>query len=92
MDEWVGEERLDTRKVQYPTVKDGAATPSKKIATPSSPPTPSTSSTQGQDLINGSAVLAAALQKKISRKRKIPMPSSQPSSEPEVSYKYFFIY
>ncbi|KAF4526222.1 hypothetical protein B566_EDAN001907 [Ephemera danica] len=80
LDEWVTEERLDTRKVQFPR-KDipashsGLQTP-KKIgggcALPSSrpctPPPPITTT----ELLNGNAVLAAALQKKLTRKRKLP--------------------
>ncbi|RZF47713.1 hypothetical protein LSTR_LSTR005977 [Laodelphax striatellus] len=91
LDEWVLEDRLDTRKVQFPRRdKDGAptaagiGTPKKTVTSsggqsqttttnreptscpssrPSSPP-------HNSELVNGSAVLAAALQKKISRKRK----------------------
>ncbi|KAJ4428621.1 hypothetical protein ANN_24666 [Periplaneta americana] len=75
LDEWVTEERLDTRKVQFPR-RDGPAqaagtgTPKKlgggnnSVSRPASPPA-------GPEMqLNGSAVLAAALQKKISRKRK----------------------
>ncbi|CAG2058947.1 unnamed protein product [Timema podura] len=78
LDEWVTEERLDTRKVQFPR-RDGSSqgtgmsTP-KKIGMggsgtngPSRPGSP-----VGGELVNGSAVLAAALQKKMSRKRKGP--------------------
>lgn len=78
LDEWVTDEYLDTRKVQFPR-KDGTATGTntgvstpKRVTTthpnvsrPSSPvqaPTP--------ELVNGNAVLAAALQKRMSRKRK----------------------
>ncbi|XP_052750754.1 histone acetyltransferase Tip60 isoform X5 [Galleria mellonella] len=84
LDEWVGETWLDTRKVQFPR-RDGAPTggtttpkkthigsgglpgePRQLISRPASP-------TLGHDstsLVNGGAVLAAALQKKINRKRK----------------------
>ncbi|KAG7302051.1 Histone acetyltransferase KAT5 [Plutella xylostella] len=84
LDEWVGESWLDTRKVQFPRrdgapVKDGSTTPKKThigsggeprqlISRPASPTlihheAPSS-------LVNGGAVLAAALQKKMNRKRK----------------------
>ncbi|KOX74812.1 Histone acetyltransferase Tip60 [Melipona quadrifasciata] len=70
LDEWVMEDCLDTRKVQYPrrdgtTPGTGAATPKKQA--PSRPPSPSSLSNEP---VNGSAVLQAALQKKMSRKRK----------------------
>lgn len=74
LDEWVTEERLDTRKVQFPrrdvpSQAGGTGTPKKlgggnSLSRPASPP-------GGPEMqLNGSAVLAAALQKKISRKRK----------------------
>lgn len=81
LDEWVTEERLDTRKVQYPrkdgttgTAGTGTSTPNRKVenisilsqsrpASPLSVP-PSVQNTDA-------TVLSAALQKKISRKRKI---------------------
>lgn len=81
MDEWVTEERLDTRKVQYPrkdglttgTSGTGASTPNRKaenisILSQSRPASPlSVPSTQSND----PTVLSAALQKKIARKRKV---------------------
>lgn len=84
LDEWVNEEYLDTRKVQFPR-KDGtttgqntgATTPKKHTAsvysTIHSVPTTSrpTSPVSNSELVNGCAVLAAALQKKINRKRKV---------------------
>lgn len=83
LDEWVAEEYLDTRKVQFPR-KDGTTTgqntgvttpkrnaipmtPGGPPSRPVSPVAPSTSS----ELVNGNAVLAAALHKKMSRKRKV---------------------
>jgi histone acetyltransferase HTATIP len=74
LDEWVTEERLDTRKVQFPrrdgpSQIGGTGTPKKlgggnSLSRPASPP-------GGPEIqLNGNAVLAAALQKKISRKRK----------------------
>lgn len=76
LDEWVREEDLDTRKVQFPR-KDGlttgqnttgVSTPKRLIST-SRP----TSPVHHQDVqVNGNTVLAAALQKKFNRKRKAP--------------------
>lgn len=84
LDGWVTEEFLDTRKVQFPR-KDGTTTgqntgvttPKKVILNMStaaivpiqSRPTSPVSS--NEQLVNGSAVLAAALQKKNNRKRKV---------------------
>ncbi|KAK6621343.1 Histone acetyltransferase KAT5 [Polyplax serrata] len=93
LDEWVTEERLDLRKVQFPrkdgTKEPGCATPKRiglgggaipssggsvtpqpvererQASRPTSPVTPIQS-----DFISGSTVLATALQKKMSRKRK----------------------
>lgn len=78
LDEWVPEEDLDTRKVQFPR-KDGlttgqnttgVSTPKRLISTsrPTSPIHHHTPDIQ----VNGNAVFAAALQKKINRKRKAP--------------------
>lgn len=89
LDEWVLEDDLDTRKVQFPR-KDGlttgqnttgVSTPKRLISTsrPTSPVHHQTPDVQ----VNGSAVLAAALQKKINRKRKttsISAPPLTPSS------------
>lgn len=82
LDEWVTEERLDTRKVQYPrkdgmttgTSGTGASTPKIKvepisILSQSRPASPL--SLPPVVLNNDATVLSAALQKKISRKRKI---------------------
>lgn len=77
LDEWVAEDALDTRKVQFPrrdvNTGTGVSTPKKihigggttstsTVSRPTSPVIP--------ELVNGSAVLAAAIQKKINRKRK----------------------
>lgn len=79
------EDFLDTRKVQFPR-KDGTTTGQntgvttpKKLNLPAAMPTSSrpASPVSGNELVNGSAVLAAALQKKINRKRKAP-PLQQP--------------
>lgn len=77
LDDWVTEEHLDTRKVQFPR-KDGtttgqntgATTPKRFSISAISRPTSPKADTDG-DLVNGNAVMAAALQKKISRKRKV---------------------
>ncbi|XP_033221113.1 histone acetyltransferase Tip60-like [Belonocnema kinseyi] len=81
LDEWVTEDCLDTRKVQYPhrdvtAPGTGAATPKKQ--TQSRPPSPVTISTEP---VNGSAVLQAALQKKIARKRKATFLDNEDSQE-----------
>lgn len=88
MDEWVREEDLDTRKVQFPrkdglttgqNTTTGASTPKRVIST-SRPPSPiPLSQAPGTPEVNGSAVLAAALQKKINRKRKAPSISAPPT-------------
>lgn len=79
LDEWVTEEYLDTRKVQFPR-KDGTTTgqntgvttPKKLIQSVSIPTTSRpTSPLSGNELVNGSAVLAAAINKKMNRKRKV---------------------
>jgi len=82
LDEWVTEERLDTRKVQYPrkdgmttgTSGTGANTPKIKvepisIMSHSRPASPLSLPPVVPN--NDATVLSAALQKKISRKRKI---------------------
>lgn len=82
MDEWVTEERLDTRKVQYPrkdgitcgTAGTGASTPNRKtenisILSQSRPASPLSIPPIVQN--NDSIVLTTALQKKIARKRKV---------------------
>lgn len=87
LDEWVTEESLDTRKVHFPR-KDvggsntGVSTPKKVqiggggvVSRPSSP-------VNNVELLNGNAVLAAALQKRINRKRKGPSLESEDSQEP----------
>lgn len=83
MDDWVTEEHLDTRKVQFPR-KDGSTTGQNTgVTTPKrfslsnlgsnstvSRPTSPKADTDN-DLVNGNTVMAAAIQKKISRKRKV---------------------
>jgi len=83
LDEWVTEERLDTRKVQYPrkdgmttgTSGTGASTPKIKVENISilsqSRPASPLSLPPVVPNNNDATVLSAALQKKISRKRKI---------------------
>lgn len=86
MDDWVTEDCLDTRKVQFPR-RDGTTTGHNTgVTTPkrqhsasfnnlsmvinSSRPT-SPKIERDSELVNGNNVMAAALQKKISRKRKV---------------------
>lgn len=84
LDEWVTEEDLDTRKVQFPRrdgtqTSTGVTTPKKHqmhlllsgntASRPSSPPTTPIHGTS--EVVNGNAVLQAALQKKMNRKRKV---------------------
>lgn len=82
LDEWVTEDRLDTRKVQYPrkdglttgTSGTGTSTPNRKaenisILSQSRPASPLSIPPNVQN--NDSIVLTTALQKKIARKRKI---------------------
>ena len=90
LDEWVPEDDLDTRKVQFPR-KDGlttgqnttgVSTPKRLIST-SRPTSPTLHHHSTPDIqVNGSAVLAAALQKKINRKRKAPSISAAPPITP----------
>lgn len=90
LDDWVTEEYLDTRKVQFPRPggsqtgqNTGVTTPKKLIpmipgsGNVSRPPSP----TSSNELVNGNAVLAAALQKKLNRKRKALPPSLNNSFE-----------
>lgn len=109
LDEWVSEEALDTRKVQFPrrdgntgtgvstpkkthiggggvgappsggggptpgggsVVASSSAPPSLVVSTPVGAPVSRPASPVTTELVNGSAVLAAAIQKKINRKRK----------------------
>jgi histone acetyltransferase HTATIP len=83
LDEWVREEDLDTRKVQFPrkdglttgqNTNTGISTPKRLIST-SRPTSPVHHSSQDVQ-VNGNTVLQAALQKKINRKRKAPSISS----------------
>ncbi|KAJ8687812.1 hypothetical protein QAD02_023606 [Eretmocerus hayati] len=71
LDEWVTDEHLDTRKVQFPR-RDGATAPGTGAATPKKqiPSRPQSPSIPTPEPVNGSAVLQAALQKKMARKRK----------------------
>lgn len=86
LDDWVTEEHLDTRKVQFPR-KDGSTTgqntgvttpkrfisnsmgPLGSNSTASRPTSPKAEI--DSDLVNGNSVMAAAIQKKINRKRKV---------------------
>jgi len=90
LDEWITEESLDTRKVHFPRKDLGTGT---EASTPKKSHIGSGISTSGQcsrpaspilnnvELLNGNAVLAAALQKKINRKRKGPSLESEDSQE-----------
>lgn len=86
LDDWVTEEHMDTRKVQFPR-KDGGTTgqntgvttPKRFISNSMGPlglnstvsrPT-SPKAENDTDMVNGNTVMAAAIQKKISRKRKV---------------------
>lgn len=73
------EDYLDTRKVQFPR-KDGAATgqntgvttPKRFIGSNSTASRPTSPKAENDnDLVNGNNVMAAAIQKKINRKRKV---------------------
>lgn len=83
LDGWVTEDFLDTRKVQFPR-KDGTTTGQNTgVTTPKKLPLnistaiipnqsrPTSPVSSNEQLVNGSAVLAAALQKKNNRKRKV---------------------
>lgn len=84
LDEWVTEDYLDTRKVQFPR-KDGSTTghntgvtTPKKLVPNSTGPLAANSSRPASpkseadnELVNGNTVMAAALQKKMNRKRKV---------------------
>ncbi|KAJ6631769.1 Histone acetyltransferase Tip60 [Pseudolycoriella hygida] len=99
LDGWVTEEYLDTRKVQFPR-KDGTttgqntgvSTPKKHLlnmstALLSNQSRPASPVSSNEPLVNGSTVLAAALQKKNNRKRKtstvpdVPKASSVENTE-----------
>lgn len=91
LDDWVTEDYLDTRKVQFPR-KDGTATGQntgvttpKRFISNSMGPLGSNSTTSRpaspkaeieNDLVNGNTVMAAAIQKKINRKRKVSIISN----------------
>ncbi|KAK9712200.1 MOZ/SAS family [Popillia japonica] len=86
LDEWVNEDSLDTRKVHFPRrdggSNTGVSTPKKMhIGAGGSVSRPSSPVSTTPELVNGSAVLAAALQKRINRKRKGPSLESEDSSE-----------
>ncbi|XP_075233062.1 histone acetyltransferase Tip60 [Lycorma delicatula] len=89
LDEWVTEDRLDTRKVQFPR-RDasgggttGVSTPKKQTAATHQNASSRPSSPVNSEMVNGNAVLAAALQKKISRKRKVTSASVDEDSQQE---------
>lgn len=89
LDEWVEEEDLDTRKVQFPRrdgtttgASTGVTTPKKhhSLAGTGSVSRPTSPMPVNNEIVNGNAVLAAALQKKINRKRKLT-PQAPPIAE-----------
>ncbi|XP_060530634.1 histone acetyltransferase Tip60 [Cylas formicarius] len=88
LDEWVTEESLDTRKVHFPR-KDtctgtGVSTPKKLLIGSGNNGTisrPSSPILNNAELVNGNAVLAAALQKRMNRKRKGPSLESEDSQD-----------
>jgi histone acetyltransferase HTATIP len=78
LDDWVSEDFLDTRKIQFPRkdgtqVGTGMSTPKKVGGTTGSsrPSSPLAASSASDLTVNGSALLAAAIQKRNGRKRKI---------------------
>lgn len=90
LDEWVTEESLDTRKVHFPRKDLGpgteVSTPKKThigsgISTSAATSRPTSPILNNVELLNGNAVLAAALQKKINRKRKGPSLESEDSQD-----------
>lgn len=74
LDDWVTESNLDTRKVQYPR-KDGTTTGQNTGITTPNKRLGSSPRTEADDLLNGSSVMAAALQKRTTRKRKVWQPN-----------------
>ena len=79
LDEWVSEDRLDTRKVEPPSSfkddKTGLNTPIKRqvslaTSTVSSRPASPGPTTPSDSIVNGTTVLAAALQKKINARKR----------------------
>ncbi|XP_037934290.1 histone acetyltransferase Tip60-like [Teleopsis dalmanni] len=90
LDEWVDEEDLDTRKVQFPRrdgtqtgASTGVTTPKKHHSLAGSVSRPTSPQPTNAEMVNGNAVLAAALQKKINRKRKLNSVIAPPVLLPE---------
>ncbi len=95
LDEWVTEERLDTRRIEQPTTKvddrtgaapTGVNTPKRvatAAATPSRPVSPVDNAQSTPNSAETQAVLQAALQRKNARKRRTapPAPTSKDQSE-----------
>ncbi|XP_022914573.1 histone acetyltransferase Tip60 isoform X2 [Onthophagus taurus] len=94
LDEWVTEESLDTRKVHFPRrdggSNTGVSTPKKvHIGAGGSVSRPSSPVSSSGELVNGSAVLAAALRKTIhNKKRKLPSLESEDSMDAPPSLPY----
>ncbi|XP_055380164.1 histone acetyltransferase Tip60 [Condylostylus longicornis] len=92
LDEWVSEEYLDTRKVQFPrrdatatTASTGVTTPKRILSIPGSVSRPA--SPTNSEIVNGNTVLAAALQKKINRKRRTQIVIENEESSQDVPDK-----
>uniref|UniRef100_A0A182JBT1 histone acetyltransferase n=1 Tax=Anopheles atroparvus TaxID=41427 RepID=A0A182JBT1_ANOAO len=87
LDEWVTEEFLDMRKVQFPSKDSMTTGQNTGVTTPKKLPPALTCSrpvspVQTPEIaVNGGAVLEAALQKKISRKRKATSTENEDNSE-----------
>lgn len=101
LDDWVPEDFLDTRKIQFPRkdgtqVGTGLNTPKKVGGTTGSsrPSSPLAASSASDLTVNGSALLAAAIQKRNGRKRKIgdkeePSLAALPPAKKLISKKIF---
>lgn len=104
LDEWVPEEYLDTRKVQFPRKDGGATGQSTGVTTPkrfvpnsigqlganSSRPTSPKNENDG-DLVNGNTVMAAAIQKKMNRKRKVSVLRKKMTKKNLITNQYTMI-
>lgn len=97
LDDWVEEDYLDTRKIQFPR-KDGTqggtglSTPKKVGGTTGSsrPSSPLGTAGHSDVTVNGSALLAAALQKRNGRKRKAGDKEDVAPPLKKLISKYFF--
>lgn len=93
LDEWVTEDRLDTRKIEPPTGKEdkshantlantGLNTPKRAVTVPASGPAsrPPSPGLEESPIVTGPTVLQAALQKKTARKRKSQSSTDTPDT------------